>query len=194
MSKKEISKIEQVLTTKELAFVKLYIDDVPLIDAYNQVGLGNPDKADAMSEAKSLLSSPLVNRYIALLKRESRDGSVVSLKDIQRRLVAMIDVDIIDMIENGEEYVNEKGETIRPIFLKDLAELSRSQRASIESVIPAGAGGHKIQLIDKLKAIDMLIKTVGGYLEKIDVKVDAPKVYANVGNNGRGPLRTKEDS
>jgi hypothetical protein len=62
------------------------------------------------------------------------------------------------------------------------------QKASVASIKAPAAGGLEIKTVDKLKAIEMLIKQKNGGMDKIDVTTNGKAVvFAMCGDNGRGP-------
>ena len=186
---KKIEALAKSLSQKELEFVNLYLAGYKPTTAVVMAGLGTGEGvgSDAFSVCNTLMEAPKIKMYMDAIKRKAAEKAVYTLEEIDKQLKDIATTDILDVIEIGEPFFTLAGEKITPVNLKNLGELTESQRASVAS-IKSTQGGIEIKFYDKLKALDMLVKRKAGYTDVIETNGETTvHVFANVPDNGRGP-------
>ena len=183
--------LRKTLTHQQLNFVNMFLSGIDSGVAYRDAGLndtGEPDKR----KADALLRAPRVAAYIDSLHREVAQRSVVSIEVMEQVLSDIIMTNLSDVMENWNGDVRDLNKFLTP-----------GQKAAINKVkvkqLKAGDGSDEdllscemveIALADKLKAIDMLMKSRGCYSEKVEhehTMKNGPMVVIMPGNNNRGP-------
>ena len=179
-----LEELQKRLTTKQIKFATLIAQGERPIDAWEAAELG--ERSDRSGQMR-LYRSPAIQKYIMLLNKKVGDESILSLKEIDKRLSDMATTNILDVVQLGEVYYNEHGERVQPILLRDDVELTEAQKASIKK-IKSKDGSLEVELHDQAKALEMLIKRRGGFKEVQNVNMKTTgQVIAFVGDNKRGP-------
>jgi phage terminase small subunit len=115
------------------------------------VAVGFNEKA---RNAARLARQPKIAARIAELRDEFNEGAEIKLRYLQEKLLALVAADVTRFFEQ-----NNRG-TLKPC---DLTQLPPELRAAIGEIKLDGKGKVTIKLVDKLHAIDSLIRTIGGF-------------------------------
>lgn len=188
MERRPSTDIYDALSVQHQTFVEAYLrGDTPL-DALREAGLASGGPADATAAA-ALLRAPLVRAYVDAMHRTAAERSILTLEAIDQRLTDIAMTDVIDVCEIGQPVIDEDGIEHTPIRLRHPAELTAAQRAAIASLKTID-GGVEIKMVDKLKALELLAKRRGGFVNVSDVNVSGglTTVFAMCDDNGRGPV------
>jgi hypothetical protein len=187
ITNKEVDNLAKTLRPEHREFVRLYLDGCTPKEAHRQAGLAG--EADNSRAAEILLKAPRVRLYIEAMERRASERSILTLEAIDAKLTDIAMADLVDVIEIGESYPDDKGVERRDIAMKDPSAMTAGQRAAIVQAKIGADGTLDVKMVDKLKALDMLIKRRGGYTEKTEVNhTGNVQVVAMVGHNGRGPM------
>jgi phage terminase small subunit len=117
--------------------------------AWVAVGLNEKSR-----NAARLARQPKIVARIAELRDEFNEGAEIKLRYLQEKLLAIAASDVTRFFEQN------KSGTLRPC---DLTQLPPELRAAIGEIKLDGKGKVTIKLVDKLHAIDSLIKTIGDF-------------------------------
>lgn len=189
---KQLDELTRSISLKHLEFAKHCLDGHSPVDAVKLSGLGTGNCNDDSALAKKLRNSPAIRLYINLIKKRVSKKSCLSLEKIDQILSNIATSDLLDMIEIGEREVPivSNGElvastTAPEIRIRDTEDLTESERSSIKS-IKIVKGDLQIELCDKLKALDMLIRRQSGYKDVSEINhTGNVQVLAITGDNGR---------
>jgi phage terminase small subunit len=183
----KLQMLKKVLTIKELHFVEHYVAGNTPVAAFEASGL-DTNGLSVQRAAEVLLRAPKVKLYIDALHSTVAERSVLHLEALDQKLADIVMTDMLDCVEVGAQYTDDKGVLRTPVSIRDPSELTAAQRAAIVSMKSID-GGLEIKAADKLKAIEMLIKRRGGFTENTNLNItgDNVKVIAMPGDNGRGP-------
>lgn len=142
--------------------------------------------ADAMNvnsvyvEASKLHSDPKIALRISELRKEAWDANRISLDELIQSLAGMVRFDIADLY-------NDDG-ALLPLRQMPLAARQMISQLDVDEIIMDKAVvGHtrKVRTINKLDAIEKLMKHLGGY-EKDNAQKPNATVIVNLGN-GKNP-------
>jgi phage terminase small subunit len=104
--------------------------------------------------AARLARQPKIVARIAELRDEFNEGAEIKLRYLQEKLLALVTSDVTQFFEQN------KCGALKPC---DLTQLPPELRSAIAEVRVDGKGKVTIKLVDKLHALDSLIKTIGGF-------------------------------
>lgn len=185
---KEADAIRQSMKPEHLAFVDGYLSGMSPPEAYEAAGLGIATEATDQKMATRLLNMPKIRMYIDELNRSVAVRSAMSLEAIDKTLSDIASVDVTSVVKLMVVDDPDTGGKRSMMVIKNPEELTAQQRAAISSIKPLGENGFEVKFHDKLKAMEMLIKRKGGFTENVNQNITGGVlVFANVGNNGRGP-------
>lgn len=147
------------LTLKQENFCQAYVKNggnasAAYREAYNASRM-KPETVNR--KASFLLSQGKIRARIAQLQKEAQRRTEVTIDKVVKEAAKVAFVDVGDLF-------NDDG-TLRP--LGEIEQDARKSIASIEKTTRSGEGGFeesvKVKLHDKLKALDMLMRHLGGY-------------------------------
>lgn len=147
------------LTDKQKQFCLLYLQYFNGTKAYQEVY--QCAYATANSESAKLLRKASIKDYLKELKAGLRQETFIDLQDIVSSYAKMASADITDFLEFGmEEVTNRRGETYkRPyVHFKPSDEVD----GTLIQEVRLGREGVTIKLYDKQKAMQELLKLLGG--------------------------------
>lgn len=122
----------------------------------------NNDTARTM--ASRALRLPQVAEYIESVREHLEIlPTIATLTELQEQLSAVARADMTDIVE---WLVDDNGQPVPKI--KNLSELPKELRRLVKSVTWT-KNGPKIELEDQAKARDMLIRTLGGYKDRVEL-------------------------
>ncbi len=105
---------------------------------------------------------PAIQARVEYLRDEFNRMSGVTLAALQARLLRIADADVVQFFES-----NGSGR----LRLRDLTKLPGAVTAAISALEIDADGRVKLKALDKLHAIDSLLKTVGGFAPESSVNV-----------------------
>jgi hypothetical protein len=98
---------------------------------------------------------PEIQDRIAYLQEEFNRHAGISLAALQARLLRLADANVVDFFEADQ--------ATKRLRLRDLTTLPRVVTSSIAELQIDPKGAVKLKTLDRLHAIDSLIRTVGGF-------------------------------
>lgn len=155
------------LTEQQKTFCLLYLKyKFNQTKAYQEAF--NCDYHSAKSNSYRLMTNDDVKKYIRKLKLELRNNSFIDIQDIINEYEAQFSADITDYVTFGKREIelmgmfgpvqDEQGNTImKEVNYVDFNESSQLDGTVIKNV-RMGKDGPIVELYDKQKAMDMLIK------------------------------------
>ncbi len=187
---KEVELIKKTLNLKQLQFVDYCLTGYTPAEAYEMAGLNTDPDANLEDDATLLRRTPRIKMYIDALQRCVAQRTIMTLEAADQRLTDMAMCDPTDIIELGTTYKDFKtGLPVKEVRLKNIDNLTEAQKAAIVSIKPV-PGGVEVKMVDKLKALDMLIRRKGGFKDVQELNINGNvEVFAMVGDNGRGPKK-----
>jgi phage terminase small subunit len=145
---------EPKLNPKQILFAQAYAKHGNATQAYLEAGYKVSEKV-AQVNASKLLLNPMVHQFVQKLQKPALKKAEVTIERITAELAKIAFGDLSDVVdvESGR------------VKLKDNADLSLVDGISFnESNGQAGySKGFSFKKSDKLKALDMLTKMIGGY-------------------------------
>lgn len=131
----------------------------------------NCDYDSARANSARLIANDNISKQIKLLKLELRNNSFIDIQDIINEYQAQFSADITDYVTFGKKEIelmgmfgpvkDEQGKTImKEVNYVDFNESSQLDGTLIKNV-RMGKGGPVVELYDKQKAMDALIKYYG---------------------------------
>src|SRR5262249_32277700 len=137
-------------------FSREYASGESLASAYIRAGFA--DTPNARFNASRLRNKPAVRRRISELMEQFAEASAVKLEYLQHQLLPLLRA-------NGQDLFDSAGK-LRPI-----GELQRDCAAAIKSIkFDKKTGGvSEIVLADKIAAAGVLLRSVGGLVDKLEV-------------------------
>jgi hypothetical protein len=98
---------------------------------------------------------PEIQARIEFLRRQFNEMAGVSLAALQARLLRFADANVVaDFFESGKN---------GRLKLRDLPSLPRAVTAPITEMQVDKNGAVRLKLVDKIHAVDSLLKTIGGF-------------------------------
>ena len=177
-----INRIRRGFSVKELAALDNYISGDNPYDAWCNAGL-----VGSNADARKLIRSGLAQSYIDEMNRLTAVRSTMTLEAIDQSLSDIAMGDIAGVVEIGDPYFNENGDRIQHIIVKDVGDMTATQRACIKSIKSGKNGCIELEMYDKIKALELLAKRRQGFTEKREVELTAKaEVVTFAGFNGRG--------
>jgi hypothetical protein len=225
LRKEIMEKLAVDLVSAERRFIEMYINGMTAVDAYKRSGLlvmdmkaedwnGGVRKYSAVRRARFYMNRPSVKMYLNVITRVAADRCAMTLEAADKKLVDMIQADVVDVIGMAEKRVvtGKDGVEFVRIDLKDLEKLSAGQRAAISGLKYKSDGSFEIKMIDKLKALEMFYKRKGGYVRGagggmgdgeggdlsnsgtgVSINGENIQVVTYTGNNGRGVVMGQDE-
>lgn len=188
----EAEALRRSMRPEHLAFVEAHLSGMSPAEAYEVAGLGSAADGDSQKMAARLLTMPKIRMYIDELNRSVAVRSAMSLEAIDSALSDIASVNVTDIVRMLLIDDPDTGGKRSMLVIRNPEELTPQQRAAIASIKPKGELGFEIVMHDKLKALEMLIKRKGGFTENVNQNVNGGvMIFANVGDNGRGPVNHK---
>jgi hypothetical protein len=114
------------------------------------VAIGNNEKA---RNASRLANQPKIQARIAELRAEFNASAGIQLRWLQEKLLPFVTADLTRYFESDDD---------GKLTLRDLTKLPADLRAALSEVSIDADGKMKFKVVDKLGAINALIKSVGG--------------------------------
>lgn len=153
------------LTPKQENFCNYYIETGNASEAYRRAYSCDRMKSETINERSSrLLKECKISTRVKELQDELQERSDISKDEAVKELSNIVRVNVLDYVEVSD--VVKIGEDKMPfvvgqeIIIKDLSSLTKEQQRCIKSISPT-KGGIKIELCDKIAAIDRLSKMLG---------------------------------
>lgn len=185
----EIARLAAELTSEQLEFANLWITKPKhgMTDAecYMKAYPGSSPSTAKVNSSRLVRKSPKVMAYLAAHQAETTANNIASLDELKVSLTEMARADITDVCQwDIADQVDETtGEVIGKLpvpKVRKFEDVPPELRRMIKSITYTKAG-PKIELYDRQRAMDMLIKMQGGYTEKVELS----------GPNG-GPILTSD--
>lgn len=228
LRKEIMEKLAVDLVGAERRFIEMYINGMTSVDAYKRSGLlvmdmkasdwnGGVRKYSAVRRARFYMNRPSVKMYLNVITRVAADRCSMTLEAADKKLVDMINADVVDVINlaGKKTVIGKDGIEFVRIDLKDLEKLSVGQRAAISGLKYKNDGSFEIKMIDKLKALEMFYKRKGGYVKGsggggfgdgeggdgvggsgtggVNVHGENVQIVTYTGNNGRGVVMGQDE-
>lgn len=188
ITSKEVEDIKKTLSMEQLQFVDHCLTGYTPAEAYDMAGLNTDPQANLEDDARRLRNTPRIKLYIDSLQRCVAQRTIMTLVAADQRLTDMAMCDPTDIVKIGKSYEDKKtGIPVTMVTLKDVNLLTEAQKAAIVSIKPV-SGGVEVKMVDKLKALDMLIRRKGGFKDVQDININGKvETFVMIGDNGRGP-------
>lgn len=156
------------LDTYQLRFVSAWLErhvtGVSAAQCYFDAYPNCESMEAARASASRTLRLPHVAEYIEAVREQLEIlPSIATLTELQEQLSAIARADMTEIVD---WVADDNGEPIPKI--KNLAELPKELRRLVKSVTWT-KNGPKIELEDQSKARDMLIRTLGGYKDRVEL-------------------------
>lgn len=147
------------LNDKQKQFCLLYLQYLNGTKAYQEVY--DCSYSTANSESVKLLRKTSIKDYLKELKAALRQESFVDIQDIIANYAKMATADITDFLEFGmEEVPTKKGDTIKVPYIH--FKPSDEVDGTLIQEVKIGRDGVSIKLYDKQRAMQELLKILGG--------------------------------
>lgn len=164
MAKKNKESIDKKLTVKQENFCNYYVETGNASVAYRKAYSCDRMKDKTINERSSrLLKEYKISTRVKELQDELQKRSDISKDEAVKELTNMVRTNIADYVEVGNT-INVDGESVsiggQSITIKDISVLTVEQQRCIKSIAPT-KGGIKIEMYDKIAAIDRLSKMLG---------------------------------
>lgn len=150
------------MTPKQARFVAEYLIDLNATQAAIRAGYS---ERSAASQAEALLRNPEIADAVAEKTQKQLDKIEITAERVKARLGALAFSDIRGFYDDAGN--------LKP--LKDLTEEQAAAIAGFEVIKKNAAAGdgvidtvHKIKIADQLKALEMLGKHFGLFVEKVE--------------------------
>ena len=164
------------LNDNQKQFCLLYLQYRNATKAYREVYGCTYSVANA--ESARLLSRKVIKAYLSELKAELRTDSLVDIQDIIANYAKMASADITDFLEFGMEEVSDrKGNIVKVPYIH--FKPSDEVDGTLIQEVKIGRDGVSLKLYDKQKAMQELIKLLGGD-ELRQAQIAKLKVLSNV--------------
>ena len=150
---------ENGLTEKQKNFCLEYLKTFNATKAYQAAY--NVDYTTANKGYRQVLNNPDVQAYLSKLKTELRNDLYFDIQDILNSYIKMASADITDFLEFGmEEVTDRKGNIIKVPYIH--FKPSDEVDGTLIQEVKIGRDGVSLKLYDKQKAMQELIKLLGG--------------------------------
>ncbi len=181
------------LTDKQLAFCVEYLVDLNATQAAIRAGFS---EKSARQQASDMLAKPYISEHIAQLRSEQDKSLEIKRHHMLLALEQMIFSSPADYCEMGADGL---------WYLHIGPEIPDAKKMAIKSLTSrtteAGAVISKVELYDKLKAIDLYCRLRGWLTKDVNLNVDARKQTINLmmpengkRNDNPKPARGSADS
>ena len=145
------------LTEQQKMFCIYYLQSFNATKAYRQAYVG-ASYITANTQGYRVLSNPVIKKEITRLKAELQQEVHIDTKDLLNELARQVKADIKDFVEFGQEVATnpDTGEEYIKSYMrfKDMDEVDGTLIDSIK----LGKDGVSVQLPNKQKALEMLLK------------------------------------
>ena len=150
---------ENGLTEKQKNVCLEYLKTFNATQAYQAAY--NVDYTTANKGYRQVLNNPDVQAYLSKLKTELRNDLYFDIQDILSSYIKMASADITDFLEFGmEEVTDRRGNTIKVPYIH--FKPSDEVDGTLIQEVKIGRDGVSLKLYDKQKAMQELIKLLGG--------------------------------
>lgn len=159
------------LTDKQIKFCKEYIKDLNATRAYKKVYKCKYDSARA--EASKTLAKPSIKKYLEYLMKNREKRLEVSADNVIKELARIGFASISNVAEiETLEYEDSKGKkrSCKTVNVHDTEDIDDDTLTAIGS-IKEGKHGIEVKMHDKVKALELLGKHLGAFMEKVDVNI-----------------------
>lgn len=182
MAKKNKESIDKKLTVKQENFCNYYVETGNASVACRKAYSCDRMKDKTINERSSrLLKEYKISTRVKELQDELQKRSDISKDEAVKELTNMVRTNIADYIEVGNTINVER----QSINIKDISVLTVEQQRCIKSIAPT-KGGIKIEMYDKIAAIDRLSKMLGWDEATKHALTEVPQVTVfELPNNGR---------
>lgn len=144
------------LNAKQAAFCSEYLIDFNATQATIRAGYS---ERTAEGQGSRLLSNAKVQEKIAELVAERSEANAATIERVIKELCAIAFTQITDIV-----YINGR----RKVVVKPTSELTEAQKSAIESISETQYG-VKIKMHDKARAIEMLGRHLGMWLDRVEI-------------------------
>lgn len=155
------------LTAKQARFVGEYLaaDDPDPASVYLAAGYKARTRYVAQVCASQLLKLPKIAARIANARQKQQDRVQIKADDVLRRLCEIADLDLADVIAEDGTLLDVHGmqEKVR----KSLAGIETEERTFGEGESAVSTRTHKVRLADRLRALELIGKHLGMFVERI---------------------------
>lgn len=156
------------LTERKKRFCYEYLKDLNGTQAAIRAGYS---EKTAQEQSSRLLSTVIVQDYIAELNRERQESTRIDAEYVLKRLVEIDQLDLLDIMHEDlslkplSEWPLSWRRTVSTVDVQELFEGSGDERAMIGFI-------KKIKGIDKVKNLELLGKhiAVGAFKEQMEIK------------------------
>ena len=189
MAKKGKESIDKKLTVKQENFCNFYVEAGNASVAYRKAYSCDRMKDKTINERSSrLLREYKISTRVKELQDELKKRSDITKDEAVKELTNMVRTNIADFVEVGSS-IEVEGKSVsiggQSITIKDLSALTVEQQRCIKSITPT-KGGIKIEMYDKIAAIDRLSKMLGWDEATKHALTELPQVTVfEIPDNGR---------
>ncbi|BEU88683.1 terminase small subunit [Selenomonas sp. TAMA-11512] len=156
------------LTAKQQRFIDEYLIDFNATQAALRAGYSK--KTAAFIGAQNLKKIQIQDE-IARRQRVLQVRTEISQDRVVKELARIAFADASDYVKVRTEIVHpKKGKpyAVQTVKVKDTSELTKDQRAAIAS-IKQGTNGIELKLYDKTRAIEILGRHIGMFIDKVEI-------------------------
>ncbi|MGL5329459.1 MAG: terminase small subunit [Peptostreptococcaceae bacterium] len=163
---------EYGLNPKQIKFCKEYIKDLNGTRSYRKVYKVKDDNVAAVS-ASNLLRNAKIKKYLEVLMVNREKRLEISADNVLKELARIGFASISNVAEvETKEIEDSKGKKMRykALNVHDTEDIDEDTLTAIGS-IKEGKHGIEVKMHDKVRALELLGKHLGTFIEKVDVNV-----------------------